>query len=297
MLLSSLLQVSAQDRATAGKEKSPDGFHRSAGDSTCLQPILSVATSWTLSMSRSMPFHRSTDNSCAGIGRQRQVALTQRYSDGRAPHGRTGCRLECLSSAGTAAARSSPQMSRSSMTTDPDAVRRQYAGKSRLVTRMSVWQPTATGQSPQDEAAAAVRGAAPSSVIDVGCSIDMAVTYHVADLHRALTEVRRVLRPGGLFVSVTNGDRHLAALLADAGGAPSSPRSAARTELTPCDATSAMSNGPTTAPPSTTSPPSTRTLPVDSPGSRAAGSTPAPRPSFSRNEPATHGGIQAGGTI
>ena len=192
------------------------------------------------------------------------------------------------------------------MTTDPDAVRRQYAGKSRLVTRMSVWQPTATGQSPQDEAAAAVRGAAPSSVIDVGCSIDMAVTYHVADLHRALTEVRRVLRPGGLFVSVTNGDRHLAALLADAGGAPLLTSFSSENGADALRRHFGHSNGPTlrralcspvTAPLSTTSPPSTRTLPVDSPGSRAAGSTPAPRPSSARNEPATHGGIQAGGTI
>lgn len=44
--------------------------------------------------------------------------------------------------------------------------------------------------------------------------------YHVSDLHAALGEVRRVLRPGGTFAAATNGDRHLAGLLHDAGGTP-----------------------------------------------------------------------------
>ncbi|MBO0812415.1 MAG: class I SAM-dependent methyltransferase [Microlunatus sp.] len=41
--------------------------------------------------------------------------------------------------------------------------------------------------------------------------------YHVADLDQTLSEIRRVLRPGGLFVAVTNGDEHIADLLAAAG--------------------------------------------------------------------------------
>ncbi len=44
--------------------------------------------------------------------------------------------------------------------------------------------------------------------------------YHVADLHQGLAEIRRVLRPGGVFVAVTNGDAHLADLRREAGGDP-----------------------------------------------------------------------------
>ncbi|NPC45171.1 class I SAM-dependent methyltransferase [Nocardioides sp. zg-1230] len=44
--------------------------------------------------------------------------------------------------------------------------------------------------------------------------------YHVRDIDRALAEVRRVLRPGGTFVAVTNGDDSLADLRREAGGRP-----------------------------------------------------------------------------
>lgn len=48
----------------------------------------------------------------------------------------------------------------------------------------------------------------------------MWMLYHVPDLDRAFAELRRVLRPGGLFVAVTNGDEHVADLRRDAGGGP-----------------------------------------------------------------------------
>ena len=48
----------------------------------------------------------------------------------------------------------------------------------------------------------------------------MWMLYHVPDLDQGLAEVRRVLRPGGLFVAVTNGDGHVADLRREAGGGP-----------------------------------------------------------------------------
>ena len=48
----------------------------------------------------------------------------------------------------------------------------------------------------------------------------MWMLYHVPDLDGALAQVRRVLRPGGVFVAVTNGDEHMAGLLREAGGDP-----------------------------------------------------------------------------
>lgn len=49
--------------------------------------------------------------------------------------------------------------------------------------------------------------------------VAMWMLYHVTDLHGGLGEVRRVLRPGGTFVAVTNGDEHVADLRRGAGGA------------------------------------------------------------------------------
>ncbi|MBK8866706.1 MAG: class I SAM-dependent methyltransferase [Actinomycetales bacterium] len=44
--------------------------------------------------------------------------------------------------------------------------------------------------------------------------------YHVPDLDAVIAEAARVLTPGGTFFAVTNGDEHLATLLADAGSGP-----------------------------------------------------------------------------
>lgn len=46
------------------------------------------------------------------------------------------------------------------------------------------------------------------------------VLYHVRDLERGLDEIRRVLRPGGTLVAITNGEGHLADLRREAGGEP-----------------------------------------------------------------------------
>ncbi|WP_340540987.1 class I SAM-dependent methyltransferase [Nocardioides sp. GXZ039] len=48
----------------------------------------------------------------------------------------------------------------------------------------------------------------------------MWMLYHVPDLHRGLSEMRRVLRPGGTLVAVTNGDDHLIDLRREGGGEP-----------------------------------------------------------------------------
>lgn len=157
---------------------------------------------------------------------------------------------------------------------DPDYVRSQYATEDNLETRRSVWQPTADGLDPVNEALNAIDRAlvGDAVVLEVGCgtgvmaekinalpgvtliatdfserlveltsargvdarradicylpfddaSFDVVyagwMLYHVRDLERALNEVRRVLKPGGTFVAVTNGNDHVAALRIEAGG-------------------------------------------------------------------------------
>lgn len=59
-------------------------------------------------------------------------------------------------------------------------------------------------------------------VPDQSCDVAVAawMLYHVPDLECVLTELRRVLRPGGTLVVATNGESHLAGLLREAGGEP-----------------------------------------------------------------------------
>jgi SAM-dependent methyltransferase len=63
-------------------------------------------------------------------------------------------------------------------------------------------------------------GALPFSDARFDAVVAAWMLYHVPDLDRALSEVRRVLQPGGVFVAVTNGDRHLADLMTAAGAGP-----------------------------------------------------------------------------
>jgi ubiquinone/menaquinone biosynthesis C-methylase UbiE len=44
---------------------------------------------------------------------------------------------------------------------------------------------------------------------DFDCAVAAWMLYHVPDLDRALSELRRVLRPGGRVVAVTNGREHM----------------------------------------------------------------------------------------
>jgi ubiquinone/menaquinone biosynthesis C-methylase UbiE len=50
--------------------------------------------------------------------------------------------------------------------------------------------------------------------------VAMWMLYHVPDLDRALAEFRRVLKPGGVLVAVTNGRQHTADLRAEVGLGP-----------------------------------------------------------------------------
>jgi len=59
---------------------------------------------------------------------------------------------------------------------------------------------------------------APDASYDVVLALWM--LYHVPDLEGGLAELRRVLRPGGRLIAVTNGDEHVADLRREAGGAP-----------------------------------------------------------------------------
>lgn len=85
----------------------------------------------------------------------------------------------------------------------------------------------ATDQSPRFVELTSARGV-PAQVADIESlpfedgAFDvvaaMWMLYHVPDLQRGLAEVRRVLRPGGTFVAVTNGDHHVGELRQAAGG-------------------------------------------------------------------------------
>ena len=85
----------------------------------------------------------------------------------------------------------------------------------------------ATDQSPRFVELTRERGV-PAQLMDVqhllpaDDSYDVVVAmwmlYHVPDLDRGLAEIRRVLRPGGALVAVTNGDEHVADLRREAGG-------------------------------------------------------------------------------
>ena len=57
---------------------------------------------------------------------------------------------------------------------------------------------------------------APDASYDVVLALWM--LYHVPDLDRGLAELRRVLRPDGRLIAVTNGDEHTADLRREAGG-------------------------------------------------------------------------------
>ncbi len=115
----------------------------------------------------------------------------------------------------------------------PGAVLEVGCGGGQFAKRIAAENPdavvTATDQSPRLVELAAGLGvnARVADVQDLPFADDafdvvaaMWMLYHVPDLDRALAEVRRVLRPGGLFVAVTNGDEHTADLRREAGDGP-----------------------------------------------------------------------------
>lgn len=100
---------------------------------------------------------------------------------------------------------------------------------SRVAARLPGARLVATDQSPRMVELAAQRGLdarqVDASELPFGDDAFDAVAamwmlYHVPDLDRTLAQVRRVLRPDGVLIAMTNGDGHLADLLTAAGGEP-----------------------------------------------------------------------------
>jgi SAM-dependent methyltransferase len=158
---------------------------------------------------------------------------------------------------------------------DPALVAEEYADETRLQRRASAYTGEATALDARVPVVAAVVGAAPKRILEVGCGwgelaewlaretgaevvatdlsprmielarargvdaqladvqelpfadgeFDVAVAawmlYHVPDLERAITELARVLRPGGRLIAVTNSRFHLMELRELVGSGPS----------------------------------------------------------------------------
>ena len=98
---------------------------------------------------------------------------------------------------------------------------REYASKAGLTARRSLYE-SLDGPDVKDELLHAVLARPPGRVLEVGdiqalpfgagefdCVIAAWMLYHVPDLDRELSEVARVLRPGGRLIAATNSDRRL----------------------------------------------------------------------------------------
>ncbi|MDQ3094920.1 MAG: class I SAM-dependent methyltransferase, partial [Actinomycetota bacterium] len=75
--------------------------------------------------------------------------------------------------------------------TDTAQVAKQYDTEERLETRLSVWLPLVDGSSPQDVALAALRAAAPDSVLEVGCgtgAFAQRIAAEIAGAHVVVTD-------------------------------------------------------------------------------------------------------------